>query len=100
MLNKQLNKQLKKQSVKLTNIAIGAYARVTGYTYASPYVEQLKRLGVVPGTRLQLIRRAPLGDPVEIRIRGFSLALRPAEADELELELIAADDAADAGSAL
>lgn len=80
-----------KKSVKLKHMAPGTHARVTGYTRASPYVDQLKRLGVVPGTRLQVIRRAPLGDPIEIRIRGFSLAMRPTEADELELELITAD---------
>jgi ferrous iron transport protein A len=38
------------------------------------------RMGLIPGTRLRLERHAPLGDPVEIRFRGYSLVLRPAEA--------------------
>ena len=52
------------------------------------YAAQLMRLGLIPGTEIRVQRRAPLGDPMEIRFRGFSLALRPSEADALMLELI------------
>ncbi len=45
-------------------------------------------LGLIPGTVLTVKRFAPLGDPVEIRFRGFSLALRPSEARALELERV------------
>ena len=45
-------------------------------------------MGLVPGTEVEVIRRAPLGDPIELRLRGFSLALRPAEADDLEVQLL------------
>jgi ferrous iron transport protein A len=48
--------------------------------------ERLIRLGLIPGTTIRLERRAPLGDPVEIRFRGYSLVLRPAEAACLRLE--------------
>ena len=46
------------------------------------------RLGLVPGTEVEVIRRAPLGDPMEIRLRGFSLALRPSEAEALAIEVL------------
>ena len=62
--------------------------RVLGYRADSPYVAQLQRLGLVPGTEIQVIRRAPLGDPMEIRLRGYSLALRPSEAAALELQAV------------
>lgn len=52
------------------------------------YVQQIMRLGLTPGTTFRLIRRAPLGDPVEIKLRGYSLALRPGEADALEVQVI------------
>ncbi len=64
----------------------GECARVVGYAGQSPYSQRLVRLGLVAGTELVVQRRAPLGDPVEIRFRGYSLALRPAEADCLLLE--------------
>ena len=60
-------------------------ARVSGYREDDDYAAQLMRLGLIPGTEIRVQRRAPLGDPMEIR---FSLALRPSEADALMLELI------------
>ncbi|MAF26749.1 MAG: FeoA family protein [Gemmatimonadota bacterium] len=44
---------------------------------------RLMELGLVPGTRVQVIRRAPLGDPLEIRVRGTHLSLRLSEAAEV-----------------
>jgi ferrous iron transport protein A len=73
-------------SVSLAELSIGDRARVAGYSEHSAYAGQLERLGLTPGTSLVLQRVAPLGDPVEIRFRGFSLVLRPAEAACLILE--------------
>ncbi len=72
--------------VLLSQLRVGDRARVAGYAEDSPYAAQLMRLGLIPGTGLQIRRVAPLGDPVEIRFRGFSLALRPREAGCLLLE--------------
>ena len=68
------------------NLRVGERARVVGYSTESVYGARLMRLGLIPGTLLSLRRRAPLGDPVEIRFRGYSLVLRPAEADCLVLD--------------
>lgn len=45
-------------------------------------------MGLIPGVELEVIRRAPMGDPVEIRLRGYSLSLRGSEAAEIEVEVI------------
>lgn len=75
--------------VKLAQLAIGERARVVGYAdQAADYTHQLTRLGLIPGVEFSVVRRAPLGDPVAIRFRGFSLAIRLAEANALELERI------------
>ncbi|MFW5655637.1 MAG: FeoA family protein [Roseicyclus sp.] len=42
--------------------------------------------GLTPGTEFELARCAPMGDPVEIRVRGFSLSLRRDEADTFMVE--------------
>ena len=73
-------------SVSIAELRVGERARVTGYADYSAYADQLMRLGLTPGTSLVLQRVAPLGDPVEVRFRGFSLVLRPSEADCLRLE--------------
>lgn len=72
--------------VHLADLPLGARARVAGYNEQSDYCDRLMRLGLIPGTELTLVRRAPLGDPVEIRFRGYALVLRPAEAGCLLLE--------------
>ena len=75
-------------SESLSELQIGAIARVVGYREDSTYSARLLRLGLIPGTKFKLQRRAPLGDPVEIRFRGYSLALRPAEAECLLLDVV------------
>jgi ferrous iron transport protein A len=41
---------------------------------------RLREMGLLPGTTIIFVRRAPLGDPIEIRLRGYSLSLREQEA--------------------
>jgi ferrous iron transport protein A len=41
---------------------------------------RLREMGLLPGTTIVFVRRAPLGDPLEIRLRGYSLSLRQNEA--------------------
>ncbi len=45
-------------------------------------------LGLTKGCKVQLIRMAPFGDPVEIELRGFRLTIRKQEAEIIELELV------------
>ena len=73
----------------LSDIPPGTEIRITGYQAESAYTAQLRRLGLVPGTLIKVVRRAPFGDPLEIRLRGYSLALRPDEASSLEFEVVA-----------
>ena len=70
----------------LDDLQPGERARVAAYAEESAYSRGLAQLGLIPGTRFEVRRRAPLGDPVEIVFRGFSLALRPGEAKCLLLE--------------
>lgn len=50
------------------------------------YRMKLLSLGLIPGTIFQVIRIAPLGDPIEIRLRGFALTLRKQEAQLIEIK--------------
>jgi ferrous iron transport protein A len=40
-------------------------------------------MGLLVGTRIELVRFAPMGDPVEIKVRGYNLTLRKHEADQI-----------------
>jgi ferrous iron transport protein A len=46
---------------------------------------RLREMGLVPGTRVQLVRRAPFGDPLEISVRGALVSLRQIEAETIEV---------------
>lgn len=46
---------------------------------------RLMEMGVVPGVSVRMVKAAPFGDPVEINVRGYSLAMRRREAESVEL---------------
>ena len=46
---------------------------------------RLMAMGMVPGTEIEVLRKAPLGDPVEYRIKGYSLSMRKADAAGIEV---------------
>jgi ferrous iron transport protein A len=51
-----------------------------------PRAPQLLEMGLLPGTTLEIIRSAPLGFPIEIKVRGYLLTLRKEEAQCVEIE--------------
>lgn len=71
----------------LGELQIGDRARVTGFTNSDTgYRRKLLALGLTPGSEIGIVRVAPMGDPVEIRVRGSSLSLRKEEAASLNVE--------------
>lgn len=72
--------------VRLREIGIGNSAVVSGYDEGKPaYRQKLLSMGLTPGVQVTLRALAPMGDPVEVELRGFHLTLRKAEADVLRL---------------
>ena len=53
---------------------------------AGPVTQRLMDLGVTRGATIEVVRTAPLGDPIEVRLRGFMLTLRRAEAEHITIE--------------
>ncbi len=63
--------------VKLSQLKPGERAELVGYEDANgTYRRKLLSMGLTKGVELTLIKVAPLGDPVEVKVRGFSLSLR------------------------
>ena len=48
---------------------------------------RIREMGLVPGSKIQIMGRAPLKDPVSLRVKGFTLTLRNSEADYIEVEI-------------
>jgi len=75
--------------MKIKEMEIGEKGRVTGYdSSAGSYRQKLLAMGFIRGAEFIITRKAPLGDPIEIKLRGFNLSLRKEEANALEVEKI------------
>lgn len=76
--------------MRISDLKIGQRARIVAIeqTGSALYRKRLIAMGVLPGTEFTVTRIAPLGDPVELSIRGFLLSIRKSEASILEVKLI------------
>ena len=69
----------------LSQLPIGQDARVISVNGTDRISRRLMEMGVIPGVDVKIIKKAPFGDPMEIRVRGYSLAMRRTEADSIEV---------------
>jgi ferrous iron transport protein A len=75
--------------VPLGDLQPGEQGRVVALGKANrQYRERLLSFGLTPGTTFSVVRMAPLGDPIEIRVRGFALSLRRGEASTVTVERV------------
>jgi len=70
----------------LSELDPGERGRVTAVEGDADAVRRLMDLGMIRGTTVEMVRRAPLGDPLEVRVRGFMLTLRRSEAEHITVE--------------
>lgn len=65
---------------------MGASAQVTAVNGSNQITKRLMEMGVVPGVFVRMIKSAPFGDPLEVYVRGYHLAMRKSEADQIEVQ--------------
>jgi ferrous iron transport protein A len=70
-------------SQPLTSLAAGSSAIVTEIKIPVETRSRLMEMGLLVGSPVELVRFAPLGDPVEIKVRGYHLTLRKHEAEQI-----------------
>lgn len=70
----------------LDKIPVGSKVKVKGLKKESNVRRRLMDMGVVPGLEISVEGRAPLGDPIEILVRGYKLTLRKNEAMDILVE--------------
>ncbi len=70
----------------LSQLTPGQSARVVRVEGGGSVRTRLQEMGLIRGTPVQFVRVAPLGDPIEVRVRGYSLTLRRQEADAVIVE--------------
>ncbi len=72
----------------LSQLEIGNRARIEAVNGEGAVRRRLFDMGITPGAEVYLRKKAPLGDPIEIAIRGYELTLRKAEAAHVEITLL------------
>lgn len=69
----------------LKDLKPGEEAKVIGIGEKGPLRRRIMDMGVTPGASVKVIKIAPLGDPIEVNIRGYELSLRKDEAGQIEV---------------
>jgi Fe2+ transport system protein FeoA len=64
----------------LADLPVGGRGRVASVTGSGGVAQRLHEMGLTAGTDVEVVRYAPLGDPLEIRLWGYLLSLRKADA--------------------
>ena len=72
--------------MRLSEMKVGTSARIKAVKGEGVLRKRLLDLGLTPGTIVMVRRTAPMGDPIEIRVRGYELTLRKADAKLIEVE--------------
>ncbi|HEX2099305.1 MAG TPA: FeoA family protein [Candidatus Synoicihabitans sp.] len=73
-------------TITLSQLTVGSTAILHSYPKSGTAFLRLREMGMLPGVQVVLVRTAPLGDPLEIRVRGYSLTLRKSEAEHVLVE--------------
>ncbi len=69
----------------LDHLENGESAEVTQVLVQGKIKRRLVEMGITPGTRLTVTKRAPLGDPIEIQLRGYKLTIRRQDAQGIRV---------------
>ncbi len=70
----------------LKEVNVGETVKVVKITGEGPVKRRIMDMGITKGTEIYIRKVAPLGDPIEVTIRGYELSLRKADIDIIQVE--------------
>ena len=70
----------------LKEVVVGSTAKVKKITGAGPLRRRIMDMGITKGVDVYVCKVAPLGDPIELTVRGYELSIRKDEAEAIEVE--------------
>ena len=76
--------------MKLNELAVGQEGKIISVGGQGALRQHILDMGVIPGVHVSVEKLAPMGDPVEIRLHGYELTLRLADAANIEVEMLSA----------
>jgi Fe2+ transport system protein FeoA len=78
--------RMNSSTLRLSEIPVGGRAVVRALSGERFTTRRLMEMGLIPGTEVRVVRRAPMGDPIELRLRRYSLSIRREDAATIEVE--------------
>lgn len=72
---------------KLSDMLVGESGKVLAIHGTGTIKHRLVDMGIVPGTSVQVVKYAPLADPLEIKVKNFQLSLRVSEAATIDVDV-------------
>ena len=85
---KEVNQLKKETNMDLRSLKPGTKARIIKVSGKGALHRRIMDMGVVPGTAIEVERVAPLGDPIEVKLKGYHLSLRKEEAANIFVEVM------------
>ena len=79
-----MNKEMHKMTLR--DVKVGKTVKVIRLCGEGPLKRRIMDMGITKGVEIYVRKLAPLGDPIEIRVRGYELTLRKADAEMVEVE--------------
>lgn len=79
----------------LNEMKVGQSGIITAVGGEGPLRCRLLDMGLIPNTGISLVKVAPMGDPIEIRVRGYELTLRIDDAKKIEVDNISKTESGD-----
>jgi ferrous iron transport protein A len=74
--------------MNLAGLKPGQKGRITGMSTVGPLKRRLLDMGVLVGEQVKVEKVAPMGDPIEVRVKSYSLSLRKSEAEAISVEVL------------
>ncbi len=71
------------QDISMRQLQVGQKATIASITAQGELGRRIRDMGLIPGAEVEVVGRAPLRDPVALRLQGFTLTLRNNEADKI-----------------
>ena len=72
-------------AITLSEVAVGSRVQICCLVGEGPMVRRLAEMGFITGTNVEVVRKAPLSDPVEYQLRGYLVSLRREEANHIRV---------------
>lgn len=74
--------------IPLSQMSLGQTGTIDAFSGQEEISQRLQEMGITRGTKIQLIRFAPMGDPIDIKVRGYHLSLRRKEAEIIQVSTL------------